>query len=364
VPATCNKAGANYRSEVTHLEYAPRRAYDEWLAICEAVVTCGGDALFEFEEEDLPLLDGGDLSVDPGGAIHPAGSADPVGHMDEVMTGRVFTANGPWVVVEEQSMRALMPNMLAHRQREGSYYARLLGRLAELAGCDLTVTDNPHRWEGMADVAAIGEQVVLSYAVPGHYDRGLAAKTARSSREGVDHAADFAGVATDARIYAELSYPHFHGDTVHFCARPTSARGPVLVGYPGGLYGDGAERVARVLGRDQIVEISRRDAVEAYAANSRQVGGGLLVPEEASASFVAAIEGLGLSALRVPLAELFGKAGGGPACATLQMPGNLDLDARAPMRYSVRRAEAHAHRERVPERLFVDAAFFADKARG
>ena len=32
VPATVNKAGANYKSEVTHLAYSPRRAYDEWLS--------------------------------------------------------------------------------------------------------------------------------------------------------------------------------------------------------------------------------------------------------------------------------------------------------------------------------------------
>ena len=35
-------------------------------------------------------------------------------------------------------------------------------------------------------------------------------------RQGVTFAADAAGVPTSARIYAELVYPHFHGDTVHF----------------------------------------------------------------------------------------------------------------------------------------------------
>ncbi len=37
VPATVNKAGANYKSEVAHLSYSPRRAYDEWLGICEGI---------------------------------------------------------------------------------------------------------------------------------------------------------------------------------------------------------------------------------------------------------------------------------------------------------------------------------------
>ena len=52
VPATCNKAGANYKSEVTHLDYSPRRAYDEWLSILDAIVACGGDAIVELEAED------------------------------------------------------------------------------------------------------------------------------------------------------------------------------------------------------------------------------------------------------------------------------------------------------------------------
>ena len=38
VPATTNKAGANYKSEVTHTEYSPRRAYDEWISILEAIL--------------------------------------------------------------------------------------------------------------------------------------------------------------------------------------------------------------------------------------------------------------------------------------------------------------------------------------
>ena len=37
VPATVNKAGANYKSEVAHLTYSPRRAYDEWLSILDAI---------------------------------------------------------------------------------------------------------------------------------------------------------------------------------------------------------------------------------------------------------------------------------------------------------------------------------------
>jgi hypothetical protein len=364
VPATVNKAGANYKSEVTHLEYSPRRAYDEWLAICEGILACGGDALFDFEAVDEPLLDRGDLRVEPDGSIHPVGSAEILGQMDAIQTGRVFTANGPWVVVDGRTLRAAMPRMLAHRRVEAPYYRELLARIAELGGYALDLREAPDRWEGMADVAVVGDRVVLTYAVPGHYDAGLAPKSPRSSRAGVSFAADTAGVPEAARIYAELVYPHFHGDTVHFGARPSAGRPPVLVHYPGGVWGDGAARIAQTLGADRILEIGRDDAVEAYAGNSRQVAGGVLVPDGVSSGFTGALAGLGLSVHPVPLYELFGKGGGGPACATLYLPSDLSLPADAPIRYSARRDEARSRRDRLPERVEVDPGYFAGKSRG
>jgi hypothetical protein len=79
VPATVNKAGANYKSEDTHLDYSPRRAYDEWLSILDAIVQSGGDALYQFEAVDDPFLDHAALHVDGDGAIHPAGSRETLG---------------------------------------------------------------------------------------------------------------------------------------------------------------------------------------------------------------------------------------------------------------------------------------------
>ena len=363
VPATVNKAGANYKSEVAHRVYAPRRAYDEWLSICDGIAACGGDALFQFEAADEPLLDKGDLAVDGDGTIHPVGSREALGRMADVFTGRVFTANGPWVVREGDELRAVMPRMLAHRRGELPYYRALLAAIAEAGGYQLSLTDNPHPWEGMADVAVVGERVVLTYTVSGHYDEGIAPKSMRSTREGVAFAADAAGVPASARVYAELVYPHFHGDTVHFGGRPTDGP-PVLVHYPGGLYGNGAATVADALGTDAIVTIDAHDAVEQYAGNSRQVARGVLVPDGVSDAFVGALERLGLRVHPVPLFELFGKAGGGPACATLYLPDTLALPDDAPMRYSVRAADAHARRARLPERLEVDPEFFAGKDRG
>lgn len=363
VPATVNKAGANYKSEVAHLTYAPRRAYDEWLSILDAIVQCGGDALYQFEDADEPFLDCGPLEVDGEGAIHPQGSRETLGQIEDVMTGRVFAANGPWVTVREPTLRAVMPNMLAHRRAEAAYYRSLLGLLAASAGLELELVDNPHRWEGMADVAAVGDQVVLTYAVPGHYDHATTPKSSRSTREGVAFAADVAGVPAAQRIYAELVYPHFHGDTVHFGARPVTGP-PVLVHYPGGLYGDASDTVVARIGADRIVAISATDAVEQYAGNSRQVGDGVLVPDGVSAEFARHLEQLGLVTHRVPLFELFGKAGGGPACATLYLPRSLALPEQLPQRYSVSRAAVHARRHRIPESLQIDKRYFEGLLRG
>ena len=363
VPATVNKAGANYKSEVAHLTYSPRRAYDEWLSILDAIALCGGDALYQFEAADDPLLDHAALEVDGDGAIHPGGSREVLGHLDGVMTGRVFAANGPWVTIAGGALRAVMPNMLEHRRPEADYYRTLLGEIAAAAGLAIELADDPHRWEGMADVAVVGDQVVLTYAVPGHYDRDVGPKSSRSSRAGVAFAADFAGVPEDARIYAELVYPHFHGDTVHFGARPAHGR-PVLMHYPGGLYGDGAGELAARLGRDRIVAIDARDAVEHYAGNSRQVGDGVLVPDSASPAFLAELGKLGLAAHRLPLFELFGKAGGGPGCTTLYLPRNLALPERVPLRYTATRDAVRARRERIPEILQVDRIYFEGRVRG
>ncbi len=363
VPVTVNKAGANYKSEVTHNEYSPRRAFEEWMAICEGIVANGGDALFEFEACDEPYLDHNALAVGADGTITPHGSRQRLGHLAEIMTGRVFTANGPWVIQRDGRLRAVLPNMLAHRQAELPYYRELLLHIAGECALAPEIIENPYRFEGMADVAVVGDRVVLTFAVPGHYDEGLPKKSERSSRDGVKFAADQLGVPEEARIYSELVYPHFHGDTVHFGARPPK-REPLLVHYPGGLYRDHSNALVEALGSDRVRFIERQDAVEAYAGNSRQINDGVLIPDGASPAFQKMLEELGLSTHRVPLFELFGKAGGGPACATLYLPRNLTIAKNCPLRYSQRKAEVERRRERLPETVRVDPAYFEGKLRG
>lgn len=355
-PVLLSKGSANYKSEVGHLAYSPRRAYEEWLAILDAIVAAGGDALCQLEAIDDPYLGIGDLEVDGDGWIHPAGSTARLGHVDEVLTGRVFTANGPWVVRHDGVLRALMPRLVPHRAPEAPYYRRLLSEIAGLTDHRLEIIESQHPWEGMADVVAVGERVILSYTVRGHFDQAAAAPL-RSSREGAEFAADFAGVPADARIFVELVHPHFHGDTVQFCLRPPG-RKPLLVQYAGGLWGDGA-RVERVLGR--VVPFGQTDAVEHLAGNCRQVGHTVLVPAGASVDFERSLTELGLVSQRISVRELLGKGGGGPACATLHLPATLALPASAPVRYTVAREAIRARRDRMPERLTVAAEYHERK---
>jgi hypothetical protein len=83
-----------------------------------------------------------------------------------------------------------------------------------------------------------------------------------------------------------------------------------------------------------------------------------------SNAFVESIEKLGLAVHRVPLFELFGKAGGGPACATLYLPRTLDVPTGSPLRYSSTLQKVQERRDRIPETLTVDPSFFDGKARG
>jgi hypothetical protein len=83
-----------------------------------------------------------------------------------------------------------------------------------------------------------------------------------------------------------------------------------------------------------------------------------------SAEFTDALARLGLATHRVPLFELFGKAGGGPACATLYLPRSLSLADNVPLRYTATRAEVQARRSRIPETLRVDREFFSGRRRG
>jgi hypothetical protein len=369
VPATCNKAGANYKSEVAHLEYFPQRAFDEWLNIVDGIVACGGDALYQFETVDEPFLDFTNLHVDGAGDIRGDDSSTVLGKLANVETGRVFAANGPWVVVDGKQLRAVMPRMLEHRRSEAQYYRDLLSAIATAAGLSLALVENPHRWEGMADVAVVGDRVVLTYAVPGHYDQATSPKSSRSSRDGVSFAADAVGVDAAARIYAELVYPHFHGDTVHFGVRAKPGHHVVgtsnkLAHYSGGLWNAGSDAVVAQLGADNVVVISADDAVEHYAGNSRQIANGVLVPDGVSVNYQRNIESLGLSTHRVPLFELFGKAGGGPACATLYLPSNLELPHSSPMRHTVSKPTAMARRSRIPQKLQISPEYFSGKTRG
>ncbi len=283
--------------------------------------------------------------------------------IEDLMTGRVFTNNGPWIVRAGNAIRAVLPNMIEHRKQENAYFQRLLWKIAEQARLDLVVAENPNRWEGMADVVPIKDRVLLTFTVRGHYagDSDAGDKVLRSSKKGLKYAADFVGVPESKRLYAELIYPYFHGDTVHFVARPQNGE-QKLVQFAGGLYQGEADKIQQQLGPSAIVAIDPEDAL-AFAANCRQVGKGLMMPNGVSDRFLATVESLGLHPRRVKLGELLGKAGGGPACATLPLPENIPIPDASPLRYSVVREKVLERKERMPNRVMVSSEFYESRAR-
>ena len=217
--------------------------------------------------------------------------------MADVMTGRVFAANGPWVTRDgDDAARGDAEHARAPPRRGARTTATLLGELAEAARLALAIADNPHRWEGMADVAAVGDRVVLTYAVPGHYDaRHHAEELAQLARGRRVRRRSSPACPTDARIYAELVYPHFHGDTVHFGARPTTRRAGARPLRRRALRRRRRARRARARRRARScrsIATTRSSSTPATRARSR---GGVLVPDGVSPAFVAAIEALGLA---------------------------------------------------------------------
>lgn len=355
-PVSVNKGRANYKSQIPRTVYHPRAEYREWLAICEAVLAAGGDAVVLAEDGDERYLDAGDLEIDAGGNIFAASSGARLGHVGDIDTGRVFAANGPWVSAEGGVIRAVLPRMLPHRRREVSYARALLSIIAADAGAELELEENPHSWEGLADVAVVGDRVILTHAVPGRYDRGVAPQAQRSTREGSAFAADFHRVPEAQRIHVELVYPHFHGDTAHFCARAEGGR-PILFRHRGALREGDADAVQRFVGAE-IVDIGRADARDHYATNARQIGRTLLATAGVSERFESRVRERGLELVRLDLDQLFGVAGGGPACTTLILPADLAVAETSPLRFSRSRQRWHQRQGRIAESVRVDPGFF------
>ena len=363
VPATCNKAGANYKSEVTHRDYSPRRAYDEWLSILDGIVACGGDAIYAFDAVDDVYLDHDALEVDAFGEIRPAGSAEVLGNLRDVETGRVFTANGPWVTLEGGRLRAVMQHMLPHRRGETRYYRDLLGRIADAIGRQPRDRRQPAPLGGHGRRRRGRRQGRPDLRRPRPLQSRDPAQEQRSSREGVTFAADTAGVPPEDRIYAELVYPHFHGDTVHFGARP-AAGPPVLVHYPGGLWGDGPDRVLGALGLERSCRSSSTTPSTSTPATRARSAAVCSCPTGSARASTRRSSDLGLTVHGSGSTSCSARPAAGRRARPSTCRGTLKLPADAPFRYSATRDAVRARRERIPERLTVDPDFFEGKPRG
>ena len=325
VPATVNKAGANYKSEVAHLDLrtAPR------------VRRVAVDPRRDRRVRRRRALSSSRRSTSrcsitrrsrsmPTARSDPAGSREALGTIDAVMTGRVFTANGPWVTRTDGGAAR---GDAAHARAPPRRGAVLRGAARRSSppppGSRSRSPPNPHRWEGMADVAAVGDRVILTYAVPGHYDAGTTPKSARSSARGRRvrrRSRRRPRGRADLRRARVPALPRRHGPLLRASPQDRGAGGPGPV--PRRALRRWAPRSSRVrsgptgscaIDRATTRSISTRATRARWPAACWSRTGSS--PGSSPSS-----RRRGLVTHRVPLFELFGKAGGGPACATLYLP--------------------------------------------
>ena len=313
-----------------------------------AIVVCGGDAIYEFEAADEPFLDHR-RSRSTATARSTRGSP-PCSATRRVMTGRVFAANGPWVRRRERPCARgpehAAPPQATRRRTTASCSAGWRPPRA----CRSTMTDNPHRWEGMADVATVGDRVVMTYAVPGHYDAGVSRRAPRSAREGVAFAA------------ITPACPRPRGSSPSSSTRTTMATPSTSV--PARRGARRCSSTSRAVCRATTLLSSRgarsrsrradrsEDAVDQYAGNSRQVAGGVLVPDGVSACVLASSRGSGWPSPRPAVRAV--RPGGRlrrarPFTCPARWSGRI-----APASVTARAATCARARKKIAERVRVD----------
>lgn len=275
------RGGVNYRS-LDRRPTSPRRAFEEWRALADAI-------------EEL----GGVVAVMPPPAVEPP------------LTGLIYAANhGAWFPAHRTFLVASM--FVAHRQAEPEHVARFA---AESLG--LAVARSPATWEGQADVATLAdERFILTYGV----------RTVAAASEPVT--ALLPPGADVLRV--ELRDPFFHGDTCISALR--RGAGGLLLAFEGALVGTSLGALEKLAGPDyELVPVSEADAL-AYACNGLGVGDTVLMPEGVSDALCARVERSGFRVRPMSFAELFGKGGGGPRCLVNELrglePGSIPASAR------------------------------------
>jgi N-dimethylarginine dimethylaminohydrolase len=268
--------GANYKS-AGHAEVSPRKAFEEWLALADAIVATGAEV-----------------------------SVVPPPPPPALLSGLMYTANAGWLVTPGRFKVANLS--VAHRRAEQPYLREVLPGLL-----GLSVDGTAAVWEGQADMCPLGSSaVILTYGV-------------RSAFESIAEVRALlpGGVRVQA---ARLREPFFPGDT---CMDLIEIRsGHAWLAFPGAFASDVEYREVRsfVEREAEVLEIGETDAL-AYACNSLSLGRSLLVPEGLSPELTSRLASQGVELHPLNFGELFGKGGGGPRCLVNELRG-LEMPPR------------------------------------
>ena len=298
------RGGHNFRSEARAVTN-PRRALEEWIALCDAITLAGGHIL-----------------------VMPPPS------VETSLTGFIYTANAGQLFRSGDSSVYLLSNMsVAHRQAERDF----VRAFAVEAGLSTRVA--AHVWEGQADLQFVGgNRFISTWGV----------RTVRQALEDVRPL-----LPSNARLLdLQIQEPFFHGDT---CLNPLVNRAgdTVLLAYGGALVGATLEAIRHFVGNSiEVYPVDRDDAL-AYACNGLSVNGTLLMPSGVSPALRGQLVRRGFAIEDLDLGELFGKGGGGPRCLVNELRG-LVLNQGAPD-YASQREDLLARVEQYPEHSTASA---------
>ncbi|MSP60995.1 MAG: hypothetical protein EXR72_11750 [Myxococcales bacterium] len=280
------RGAANFRSE-TRSETNPRRAFQEWISLCDAITRAGGHIL----------------------VMHPP-SVEPS------LTGMIYTANAGQLFRSSEQPLYLLSNMsVPHRQGEREFFRAF----AAEAGLATAVARSP--WEGQAELQLVGG------------NRFIATWGVRSVRPSLDDIRPL--LPSNAKLIdLEIQAPFFHGDT---CLDPIANRAGdvVLLAHGAALCRSSVEAIRHFVGNSiEVYPVDRDDAL-ASACNSLCVQGTLIMPTGISPALRGQLVRRGFTIEELALPELFGKGGGGPRCLVNEMRGVV-LNPGAPDYASLR----------------------------
>jgi N-dimethylarginine dimethylaminohydrolase len=292
------RGGENFRSQ-EKAATNPQKAMKEWLKLCDSITTAGGRIL-----------------------VIPPGTETPP------LTGMMYTANAGALFKQGEKWQFLLSKMsVAHRQAERPHIKKFLDE----AG--MPTAEAQHTWEGQADLTILpGNRFLISWGV-------------RSVKESVEEIR--ARLPTGARVLdVQLREPFFHGDT---CLNELVNRGGdcVLLAHAGALVNRSIPELRAFLGNfGEVVPVDADDAL-AYACNSLNVNGNVIMPTGLSTGLRGVLIKRGFTCEELELPELFGKGGGGPRCLVNQLHGFVVSDD-APT-YGVQRDKLHGIADKYPE---------------